>query len=174
MEHLRYPIGRFAFADTYSSAESAEHLANIKVFPELLTTLCSKISEADLKKEYREGGWNVKQLVHHLGESHINAYIRVKLALTEENPTIKPYIESLWINTPENEILDIAVSLSMLKAVQLKLSTLLEHVAESDLNKTYWHPQYNQSFTIRHVMALYSWHGLHHLAHIKLALGIRQ
>lgn len=171
MEHLQYPIGRFIAGKVHSDNEIKNYIHNIALLPKSLSALTENLSADDLNKTYRDGGWSVKQIIHHLGESHINCYIRIKLALTEDNPTIKPYQEDLWVKTKENEILSHHVSLRLIENIHLKIVCLAETLSPTDLQRTYVHPQYHRISPISDVLALYSWHGRHHLAHIKLALG---
>jgi exoribonuclease II len=173
MENLKYPIGRFSPSQTYTVEQIAENIKDLKRYPVILKTAVENLTDEDLAKTYREGSWTVKQLVHHIGESHTNCYIRLKLALTEDNPTIKPYVEDLWVKTKENEILPISVSLQIIEAMHLKLVTLLETLTEHELSRTFYHPQYQRTSRITDLIALYSWHGRHHLAHIGLALTER-
>lgn len=170
MEHLQYPIGKFKNSKIHSSELIKEYISELRQLPENIKTLTQKLSEDELKKTYREGSWTIKQLVHHLGESHLNCYIRIKLALTEDNPTIKPYIEDLWVKTVENSKLNPDVSVQLLKSIHAKIVSLAESLSENDLERTYFHPQYQRSSRISDVLSLYSWHGRHHLAHIRLAL----
>ncbi len=171
MENLKYPIGRLVLTEHYTAEQIAEKINDLKIFPEALKNVVSNLSETDLTKTYREGSWTIKQLVHHIGESHTNCYIRLKLALTEEHPTIKPYDENLWVKTKENETLPISVSLQLIEAIHTKLVTLLETLTEQELSRTFFHPQYQRTSRITDLISLYSWHGKHHLAHIGLALG---
>jgi len=170
MEHLQYPIGKFKNSKIHSSELIKEYISELRQLPENIKTLTQKLSEDELKKTYREGSWTIKQLVHHLGESHLNCYIRIKLALTEDNPTIKPYIEDLWVKTVENSKLNPDVSVQLLKSIHAKIVSLAESLSENDLERTYFHLQYQRSSRISDVLSLYSWHGRHHLAHIRLAL----
>lgn len=171
MEHLKYPIGKFSPKSDYTKEEINEFIRNIEKLPENLKKLLNGIDENDYQKQYREGSWNVKQLVHHIGESHTNAYIRVKLALTEENPTIKPYEENLWIKTEENNLLSASVSIMLVEAIHEKFVCLAKTLDETHLQRTFFHPQSKRTFRICDLLCLYSWHGLHHTAHIKIALG---
>ncbi len=171
MEHLKYPIGKFVYGLNYSEEQTAEHIQNLKEFPALLNDLCQHLDEDELLKIYRPDSWDVQQLIHHIGESHINAYVRVKLALTEDNPTIKPYSEAAWVATPENRLISHTVSLQIIESIHMKLVALLENLSEDEMERTYVHPQYMRTFSIRELIALYSWHGQHHLAHIQLALA---
>jgi len=170
MEHLRYPIGKHSAVKEHTADIIAKNLNDIRIFPDNLKELVSELTESDLSKTYREGSWNVKQIIHHIGESHMNAYIRVKLALTEENPTVKPYNENLWVHTPENDLVDIGVSVILVENIHIKLVSLLETLNASDLARTYHNPQYDRTSSLADLIALYSWHGRHHLAHIRLAI----
>lgn len=172
MEHLQYPIGRFIAGKKHSDAEIKNYIHEISELPEALRSLTYNLNELDLQKSYREKGWNVKQVIHHLAESHINCYIRIKLALTEDNPTIKPYNEDLWVNTKENELLSHHISLNILENIHKKIVTLAHSLNAEELARTYIHPQYQRTSELSDVLALYSWHGKHHLAHIQIALGI--
>ncbi len=170
MEHLKYPIGKYQENTAFTQHQIRDAIEELMIFPETLKKTVCNLSDNELAKTYREGSWTIKQLVHHIGESHTNAYIRIKLALTEENPTIKPYDENLWVNTKENEILPISVSLQLIEAIHLRLATLLQTLTEKELARTFFHPQSKQTWRISDIISMYSWHGKHHLAHIRLAL----
>ncbi|NUM31842.1 MAG: putative metal-dependent hydrolase [Bacteroidetes bacterium] len=172
MEKLKYPIGKFTLQKEYTKEQINEYILNIENLPINLKTILNIISELDFQKQYREGSWNIKQLVHHIGESHTNAYIRLKLALTEDNPIIKPYNETLWVNTNENNLLDAQVSIMLIEAIHLKFVCLAKSLDEIMLNRTFFNPQSNRTFRVSDLLCLYSWHGLHHSAHINLALGL--
>lgn len=122
------------------------------------------LSDAQLDTPYREGGWTVRQLVHHIADSHANAYVRFKLALTESNPTIKPYDEAAWAALPDSR-LPIEPSLAMIEGIHKRLVALLESLAGSDFERTFQHPE-RGPMTIAANLALYEWHSLHHTAHI--------
>ena len=172
MEHLQYPIGKFIAGLSHSEEDIKLFIHQLELLPKALKNLTENISNEDLSKTYREGSWTVKQVIHHLGESHINCYIRIKLALTESNPTIKPYNEDLWVKTKENELLSHHVSLQLLESIHQKIVCLAQSLTIEELQRTYIHPQYQRTSPISYVLALYSWHGNHHLAHIKSALNV--
>jgi len=172
MEHLQYPIGKFVAGLLHNEDQINNYIQQLKILPQTLKNLTENLSVEELNKTYREGSWNVKQIIHHLGESHINCYIRIKLALTENNPTIKPYNEDLWVKTKENELLSHHISLQLIEIIHQKIVTLVQNLSTAELQRTYVHPQYQRTSPISDVLALYSWHGNHHIAHIKLALGI--
>ena len=140
-------------------------IIDIETFPKRLQIVCQHLIELQLQTPYRESGWTVNQVIHHCADSHMNFVIRLKLALSEQNPTIKPYDEALWAEMSDYD-LPFNNSITLLFCIHEKLSKLLKNLSENDLEKTYFHPQYERSFTIKDLICLYSWHGNHHLAHI--------
>ncbi|MFP5234373.1 MAG: YfiT family bacillithiol transferase [Acidobacteriota bacterium] len=161
MDELRYPVGRF---DAASAGSRAEQLATLRELPGKLREAVAGLSEAQLDTPYREGGWTVRQVVHHIADSHANSYIRVKLALTEDDPTIKAYDEGAWAKLPDSR-LPVESSLAMTDAVHQRLLALYEPLSEAELQKTFRHPERGQ-VTLANNLALYAWHSRHHLAHI--------
>jgi len=166
IEFLKYPIGKFDKPERISFPALKEAIKEIKAFPENLKTSVKGLSEPQLETPYRPGGWTVRQLVHHCADSHMNAFIRFKLALTEDNPTIKPYEEGEWAKLADNS-LPISSSLVLLEALHLRWSYLLENMKESDFQRTYFHPDKKRSQGLDEITMLYSWHGNHHLAHVQ-------
>lgn len=166
-----YPIGQFEKPRVFSDELRAQYLKSISTLPALLRNEAAVCTTADLKKTYRPGGWTVKQIFHHLPDSHMNGYIRMKLALTEENPTIRPYEEKEWSALADVELMPIELSLSLIEALHVKWVALLETLSEEDLRRTYYHPHNEHTVSLYAHMGLYAWHGAHHLAHIRLALG---
>jgi uncharacterized damage-inducible protein DinB len=165
-QDLRYPIGKYE-PKPFSKEVKEEWLADIKFLPQALENAVSNLDEAQLQTPYREGGWTVHQLVHHVADSHMNAYCRFKLGITEENPTIRPYDESLWAKTPDVEQLPINVSLTILHALHQRWSVLLQGISDADLQqRTVYHPEYKKEFTLWLLLGMYAWHGRHHTAHI--------
>jgi hypothetical protein len=160
----RYPIGKFEFNDEMTTDDVKTWIKEIEELPGLLSAAVKNMNMDQLDTPYRTGGWTVRQVVHHLADSHMNAYIRLKLALTEENPTIKPYKESKWAELPDSK-LPINVSLELLTALHKRLVQLLHNISPNDLKKTFLHPESGQ-VTIEKNIGLYAWHGRHHLAHI--------
>jgi uncharacterized damage-inducible protein DinB len=171
LEQLRFPVGKFEYGKTYNTNETRKHLKDIAGLPAKVKKLCKKLSGDKLDTPYRDGGWTVRQVVHHLADSHINAYIRTKLMLTEANPTIKPYSEEVWAETEDGKHGPIKMSLKILKHVHARWVAFIESLTEEDFHKTYYHPGSNRVFTLAEVLALYSWHGKHHLGHIKIVAG---
>lgn len=162
---LRYPIGKYLPQD-YSESLKEEWLADIRFLPNALEAAVQDLDEQQLQTPYREGGWTVHQLVHHVADSHMNGYIRFKLGYTEENPTIKPYDEKQWANTTDVQHLPINISLTILYAVHKRWDEFLKSLKTEDWQRTLFHPEYQKQFTLWHYMGLYSWHSRHHTAHI--------
>ena len=139
----------------------------VEAAPISLRKRLETISEKDLELTYKEGGWTIRQIVHHVADSHINMLIRFKLALTEENPTIKPYNQDLWAAMDDYKTAPLESSLLMFEGVQQRFSALLKVMSESDFKRTYTHPEYNKQFTLAEATQLYAWHGMHHVAQIE-------
>ncbi|EON79001.1 hypothetical protein ADIS_0594 [Lunatimonas lonarensis] len=161
----RYPIGKFEKPDLITSQLLADWIDSLSVFPAALTQEVINLSASQLNTPYREKGWTVRQVVHHCADSHMNAYIRFKLALTEQNPVIKPYEEALWALLPDSEM-DIAPSLSLLTGLHARWSSLLKGMSASDFSKTYQHPEMGVAVRLDEATGMYAWHCKHHLAHI--------
>lgn len=161
---LRYPIGEFTARETYSSDETKQHISAIANLPAKLTELVGNWTDDRLNTPYRPDGWTVRQLVHHMADSHINGYVRTKLALTEDNPTVRPYEEGEWANLPDSK-LDIAPSLVLLKSLHLRWATTFDSLTEAELQRTFYHPGSNRLFTLAQQAANYAWHGEHHFQH---------
>jgi hypothetical protein len=167
LEKLKYPIGKYTppiHIDAQQIQLWIDDLANL---PQEIATITSSLSEADLEIPYRPDGWTVRQVVHHLADSHINAYTRVHLTLTEECPTIRPYFEDKWAELPDGKIGNIQLSIAILKAIHERLVVLLRTLKSSDFARTYFHPEAEKEFTLGYLLGNYAWHGKHHLAHIK-------
>lgn len=171
LEALRYPIGRFRPPGESSAKARHENIDTLRLLPERLREAVSGLSQAHLDTPYREDGWTVRQLVHHLADSHANSYIRFKLALTEDWPTIKPYDEAAWARLADSR-LPIDGSLVFLDSLHARWVRLLESLADADFERGFNHPE-NGRQSLSHALALYSWHSLHHTAHIT-ALRERQ
>ena len=162
--NLRYPIGQFIPSESYTAEATKQQLATIGELPVKLTELVGKWGDDRLDTPYRPEGWTVRQLVHHIADSHMNAYIRTKLALTESNPTITPYEEGEWPKLLDST-LDIAPSLVILKSLHLRWAAILASLSEIDLGRTYFHPGSQRTVTLREMIANYAWHGEHHYQH---------
>ena len=165
MTDPRYPIGRFT-PDSSPTAESrSRHIADIAALPQRFRHAVTSLSPAQLDTPYREGGWTVRQLVHHVPDSHVNAYIRCKLALTEDVPTIKPYDEAAWAKLADSTLTPVDVSLALLEAVHTRWVTLLRSLPEEKFQRKFNHPESGIQ-TLDSAVAMYAWHGKHHLAHV--------
>lgn len=168
IEKLKYPIGKFSW-QPYDVATRNEYIETIATFPKIIKDLTSQLSDEALETPYRPEGWTIRQVVHHCGDSHMNAFIRFKLALTEDKPTVKAYEEHLWAVQADYK-LPVAVSLSLIEAVHTKWVTLLQSLTDADFEAKYIHPQSGKELDLNFMLALYDWHCKHHLAHIRQAL----
>ena len=162
---LRYPIGPFKFDGQPSEQQLKQFISEIEQAPARLRAALAGLSEPQLETPYHPGGWTLRQVAHHVPESHMNAYVRMKLALTEDNPTIKPYDEARWAETPDVRGTPIASSLTLLEALHQRWVTLLKALGPTELARTFNHPDSGQ-WTVGKYAALYSWHGKHHVAHV--------
>jgi uncharacterized damage-inducible protein DinB len=165
MNDLRYPTGPFTPDSNPTPASRAHHIERISGLPTLMRQAVSGLNKDQLNSPYREGGWTVKQLIHHVPDSHLNAYVRFKLALTENAPTIKPYQEDAWARLKDSELTPIEVSLMLLESLHSRWTTLLKSMQALDFDRKYTHPA-SGLHTVDHLLAMYSWHGHHHVAHI--------
>jgi DinB superfamily len=162
---LRYPIGPFRPEPSMSDAQRAAMIDDIADLPFKLRAAVAGLDNAQLDTPYREGGWTVRQTVHHVADSHVNSYIRFRLAVTEDNPTIKPYDEAAWAELPDAKHEPVEVSLKMLEAIHHRWVILLRSFKAADWQRTIVHPERGQ-LTMNGNLALYSWHCKHHVAHI--------
>lgn len=160
-----YPIGKYEPKEK-SESQKDEWLADLRFLPKAIEHAISNLDEHQLQTPYREGGWTVHQLVHHVADSHMNAYCRFKLGYTEENATIRPYEEKLWAQTADVEKLPVNVSLTILHALHMRWVSFLESFTDEDWQKTILHPQHGKQFTLWHLLGMYAWHSRHHVAHI--------
>jgi len=172
-EDLRYPIGHYERRADISAAQREAWIEEIASLPERLREAVRGLTEERLDAPYRPGGWTVRQLVHHVADSHMNSYIRLKLALTEDNPTIKPYREDLWAELNDSVGLDVDVSLRLLTALHARWATALRGLETSQWSRMYLHPESGPT-DLANYLGSYAWHGNHHAAHIerlRLRLG---
>jgi len=170
---LRYPVGEFDWDGHISEAEYPRLIAEIAETPGALRSAVAGLSRDQLETQYRPSGWTVKQVVHHLPDSHLNAYTRFKLALTEDEPTIKPYDEAAWAELQDSQKVPIDVSLDLLDSLHVRWVTLLRSMDPADFGRTLKHPERERVLTLGQLLALYAWHGRHHVGHI-LALRKRE
>ena len=165
MTDLRYPIGKFVPPGQFTKDSRDQAIEVIADTPKLLRDAVQGLDEDQLDTPYREGGWTLRQVVHHVPDSHVNAYIRLKLALTEPTPVIKPYDEAAWANLVDTTAVPIDVSLNFLEAVHRRWVALLHAMKDDDFRREYVHPETGRH-ALDHLLALYAWHGPHHIAHI--------
>ncbi|QOI98641.1 MAG: putative metal-dependent hydrolase [Flammeovirgaceae bacterium] len=168
----QYPIGKFEPRETYTPQEITAFLLNIKLLPSKIEALYRQFKPAQLDLTYREDGWTARQIIHHLADSHMNAYIRTKWTLTEDTPLIKAYDEKNWAKTPDVQT-DPVVSIELLHVLHKKWVSLLRTLKPSDLERSFIHPETKKHIRLDRLIALYAWHGEHHLAHLALILDRR-
>ena len=161
---LRYPIGEFKLPAVTTQATRSDAIEGIAALPEQMRAAVYGLSESQLDTPCRPGGWTVRQVVHHVPDSHLNAYIRLKLAITENNPTIKPYDQEAFAELPDQR-LPIAVSLTMLDALHARWTAVLRALAPDQFARPLVHPEIGQ-ITVDYLVHHYAWHSRHHLAHI--------
>jgi len=165
MSDLRYPIGKYE-AKEFSEKQKQEWLNDLKFLPQLVENAILNLDEAQLETPYREEGWTVHQLVHHIADSHMNAYVRFKLGLTEDNPTIRPYEEKLWAELNDVKTLPINISITLLYALHTRWHAALKDLKDADWDRTVFHPEHQKKITLWYLLGMYAWHGKHHVAHI--------
>lgn len=165
MTDNRYPIGTFKAKESYSIEEIANLINDIEALPTKIEEAIENMNDAQLDTPYREGGWTVRQVVHHLPDSHMNAYVRMKWTITEDQPRIKAYDEKAWATTPETKLAP-SISIDFLKSLHTKWAALMRGLSEGDLSRAFIHPDTNKSVKMDRMIGLYAWHGNHHLAHI--------
>jgi uncharacterized damage-inducible protein DinB len=163
---LRYPIGEFEFVGEISEEQRNKWIDDIEEMPEQLKSAVKDLSEEQLNTPYREGGWTIRQVVHHIADSHMNSLIRFKLALTEEEPSIKPYYEDRWAELGDTIEAPIDLSLSLLEALHKRWVLLLRTMKPADFDSTFYHPQSREATRLDKNLGIYAWHGKHHIAHI--------
>jgi len=161
----RYPIGRHE-TKPYSEQQRQEWLNDIRFLPTLLENAVQNLDNSQLLTPYREGGWNVQQVVHHVADSHMNGYIRVKLGLTEDHPTIKPYEENSWARLSDTRNLSINISLTLLHSLHIRWNEVLINISQDEFNRAVFHPEHQKDLTLWYLLGDYAWHGKHHVAHI--------
>ena len=166
-DSLRYPIGKFLPQEAYTESEVRANIIRIENVPAAVEHTVSKFTDVLWDTPYREGGWTARQVIHHMADSHMNAYVRFKWTLTESTPVIKAYNEKAWAETPENA-LDPTISISFLKAHHVKWTALLKLMKPEDLKKEFIHPDTKKNISLERLIALYAWHGEHHLGHLKI------
>jgi len=167
LEKLQYPIGKYEIPNPITEEHVSEWISVLENLPRRLAEMVNELSEEQLETPYRPDGWTVRQVIHHVADSHHHSYIRFKWALTEDNPVIKPYFEKEWANLFDTRTAPIQMSLDHLKAVHFKLVYLLKGLSKEQLQRTFTHPDGNEVTTLEENIGRYAWHGSHHFAHIE-------
>ena len=165
IEKLKYPIGRYQLEDIIDKDSINNWIKEIESLPEKLIAAVRGLNKEQLQTPYRPEGWTVQQVVHHIADSHMNSYIRFKLALTENKPIVKPYDQKLWAELADTKSVDVKVSLDLIKSLHKRWTTLLYQLTEEELEKEYLHPESGMK-NLKETICNYAWHGNHHLAHI--------
>jgi uncharacterized damage-inducible protein DinB len=164
---LRFPIGHYTLPEQLLPAEERNvYIKQLMALPTELRQALDGLSDLQFDAAYRPGGWTVRQVLHHLPDSHLNSYARFRLALTEDNPTIKPYDETAWAELPDIGIVPPDVSLILLDALHARWVVLLSQLSEEQWQRTFYHPGMQQTFRLDQALVMYAWHGRHHVAHI--------
>jgi uncharacterized damage-inducible protein DinB len=172
-DKLRYPIGHFEYGKPYTLDDTRKHIKILSKFPKDLKNALKKLKSGELEKTYRPEGWTVRQVVNHLADSHLNAYVRVKLAVTENTPIIKPYEEQLWAELEDGKHGSVKTSVKLITALHKRWANFLKSLQEDDLEKGYYHPASKRTVLLQEAIALYVWHSQHHLAHIYLVIDAK-
>jgi DinB superfamily len=166
LEELRYPIGQFGYRGLQTAEQRRGCIERIDAAPRLVRRAVEGLSDPQLDTPYRDGGWTVRQVVHHLPDSHLNAYARFRLAITEPTPTIRPYLEHRWAELPDARTAPAELSLSLLEALHRRWVLLLRSFGSAEWELRYMHPEHGREWTLDEALAMYAWHGEHHTAHI--------
>ena len=166
MADERYPIGKFERRDQFTPAERKTLIEQIAAAPAKLRKAVSSLDPMQLDTPYREGGWSLRQVAHHIPDSHLNAYMRFKLALTEETPTIRAYDEALWAKLPDSRDTPVETSVTLLESLHDRWVRLMRAMSDSDFERKVVHPEHAGPMTVDSLLGLYAWHGRHHVAHI--------
>ena len=169
LEHLKYPVGRLKLGHQYNEEQKETWISTIEGLPENLLDAAIALNPTELLRTYRPEGWNIQQLIHHLADSHMNSFIRFKLALTEENPTVKSYAEGKWAEMGDVDE-SVEDSIMIIRGVHNRWVKILRSMSETDYQKTFVHPESKRVYNLYDTLAMYAWHTNHHLAHIDIAL----
>jgi uncharacterized damage-inducible protein DinB len=165
MADPRYPIGKFSFDGSLTEQQKSGFLDDVEQSPGRLRAAVQGLSDEQLDTPYRDGGWTVRQVVHHVPDSHMNSYVRFKLALTEDEPTIHPYMENLWAELPEAKTAPVELSLALLESLHKRWNLTLRAIKPDQWKRTFRHPEMG-TMNLEKALALYAWHGRHHVAHV--------
>jgi hypothetical protein len=171
VDSLRYPVGRFVQPPAFLPASVREWRHDLADLPSRVRDAIRGLNQAQLDTPYREGGWTIRQTVHHLADSHVNAYVRFRLALTEADPTIRPYDEALWAELPDARTMPVGVSIELLSGLHARWIALIDTFRADEWQRTYIHPEQHRAVPLWQATALYAWHCRHHVAHINHLRG---
>jgi len=166
LESMKYPIGRLQIPESYTDKSIKQWIATIEKFPQRLENLVEDFDDLQLDTPYRPEGWTVRQVIHHMADSHINSYIRFKWTLTEDTPTIKPYHEDRWAILDDAKDADIEMSLSLIESLHARWVHMLKSLTTDQLHRTFIHPDTQKEISLFQLISMYAWHSDHHLAHI--------
>lgn len=168
--NLQFPIGEFIPPESITTKQRDSWIDDLAALPRNLESMVVPLTKAQLDTRYRPDGWTVHQVVHHLADSHLNAYLRFKLALTMDNPSITPYPEAAWAELPDGREGPIAYSLDMLRGIHARWAACMRYMNDRQWKRTFFHSEHGKNFTLETTLGMYAWHGRHHLAHIELTL----
>ncbi len=169
LDPLRFPIGQPQLPTApLTAAERAAYIQQLAELPAQLAATAHQVGPAQVELPYRPGGWTGRQVIHHLADTHLNLYSRFRLALTEDNPTVRPFDEAGWTELPDVATTPIALSLSLLESLHARWVGLLQHLTEAQWQRTFYHPRYHTTLTLDQGLVQYAWHGQHHLAHLRM------
>ena len=171
LETLRFPIGRFQYDPTDFDANKANRIQTLEELPQKMRDIVKQMTEAELNTPYRPDGWTARQVIHHVADSHLNAYIRFKWALTEDSPIIKAYDEAAWAELQDYVDTPVEVSILLLESLHKRWTILLKSMTEDQWNKEIAHPEWKQNLNMKFMLSLYNWHSKHHLGHLLLVKG---
>lgn len=174
-DDIRYPVGRYETPTGYTRELLDEWTDILRALPSWMDVCIENIDHDQLRAPYRPGGWSIQQIVHHLADSHMNALVRLKLALTEDNPTIAPYNQDAWALLPDVDAVPVNISVTMLHTIHRRMVALLERLDDAAWTRTYYHPEHKRSFPVWELVATYAWHSRHHFAQVlrhRQAMGL--
>lgn len=172
IEVLKYPLGKYEVPEEITDEILEQWIETLATIPEKLKKLVGNLSIDELELQYRPGSWTIKQVVHHLADSHLNSFIRFKWILTEDKPTIKTYDEVEWAKTSDATNEEIMHSTEILEGLHSRLDMLLKSLRPDQLKRTFIHPEYGKEYSLEWMIGLYAWHSRHHLSHIKQAIEL--
>lgn len=167
---IRYPVGKFAWPEKVTEDDRRKYIASIEETPAKLRKSVAGLTEAQLDTPYREGGWTVRQVAHHLADSHMHAYIRLKMALTEKEPTVKPYDEKVWAELPDARTQPVETSVALVESLHRRMVAALKAMKPGDFQRTLHHPEHG-TLVLENYISMYAWHGRHHVGHVT---GLRE